>query len=358
MTGNIDLKLNYPVLPGQDIELQTLLKSAFEKLDNFASLAPVGGSLYDRQIASDWLSQPGYLIDPKDVYIASGGHHGILVCILTAGLQNKKIVVEEFTYSNFKAIAKLFGITLIPCAVDMCGLKASSLSEICLKNKPDALYLMPTLNNPLGTVMPLDRRTEVVVVARKNDLLIIDDDAYGFLEETQLPNFFHLAPERSFYIYSFSKPFARGIKTSYLLAPGQFSESVVEVLRLSATNPSPLFSLALNEALVSGKLKSLIKEKQKEGNFRQQKAKALLSDYELYGHKNGWHLWLNLPAHIKSSELDKRLIKEGVSIVPSTTFSASKNLYDQAIRISLGGETDFNRVIKGIEIIKKQIAFY
>ena len=188
--------------------------------------------------------------------------------------------MEEFTYSNFKTIAKLFGITLIPCPVDIYGLKANTFSEICLKNNPDALYIMPTLNNPLGTVMPLERRNEIVSVARKNDLLIIEDDAYGFLEETSLPNFFHLAPERSFYIHSFSKSFARGIKTSYLLAPRRLSENTIEVLRLSASNPSPLFSLALNDIIESGRLKSLIKEKQKEGNFRQQKANSLLSDYE------------------------------------------------------------------------------
>jgi len=355
---NIDLKLNYPVLPGQDIELQSLFKSAFEKLNNFSSVSTAGGNLTDREIASTWLSHPEYLVDPQDVYLASGGHQALFTCILATGLQHKKIVVEEFTYSNFKNIARLLGVTLIPCAVDVPGLKTSCLSEICLKSKPAALYIMPTLNNPLGTVMPMERRIETVAIARKNDLLIIEDDAYGFLDETQLPNFFHLAPERCFYIYSFSKPFARGIKTSYLLAPGEFSKKMTEVLGLSGANPSPLFSLALNNALGSGLIRAVIREKQKEGSLRQQKAKELLRGYNVYGHKNGWHLWLELPTHIKASELDKKLIKQGVLIAPSTNFSASEILYDHAIRIAFGGETDFNKVVEGIEIIKKQIVSY
>lgn len=352
---DINLKSNYPVLSGQDTEFQELLKSAFEKTDDFSALSPTGGSWRDRQIAANWLSQPEHEINPSNVYIASGGHPAIIACILAAGLHNKKIVVEEFTYSNFKLIAKLFGITLIPCAVDPHGIRPSLLSRTCTMHKPSALYIMPTLSNPLGTVMPVERRNEIIAVARKNNLLIIEDDAYGFLDDTLLPNFFHLAPERSFYIQSFSKSFIRAIKTSYVLCPGQFADNMTGSLYLTAATPSALSCLVLNKTITSGKLKSLIKAKQDEGYLRQQKVKVLLSDFDLYGHKNGWHLWLYLPGHIKATELDKKLVNEGVSIAPSTMFSAKKNLYNGAIRIAYGNEPYFNNVIKGIEIIKQQI---
>jgi DNA-binding transcriptional MocR family regulator len=125
-------------------------------------------------------------------------------------LANKTVVVEGLTYSNFLAIAAMLNIKLLPCPADTLGIKPDALREILTKHRaqhgrgPEALYIMATINNPTGTVLPTDRRQDIVSIARMMDMLIIEDDAYGFLEAESLPNFFHLAPERSFYVYSFS----------------------------------------------------------------------------------------------------------------------------------------------------------
>ena len=355
MPQPIDLQFNYPLLNEQTHELWEILRSELDKAQSLLTLAPTAGSSIDRTIAAKWLSQPNYIIDPDDVYIGSGGHHSCFVALLAAGLQNKTIVVEELTYSNFKSIAGLLNIRLIACAIDDLGIIPAALDEVCRIHKPDALFITPTVNNPMGYVMPVDRRKEIVAIARANNLIIIEDDAYGFLEDAELPNFFHLAPECSFYVYSFSKPLAQSIKTSYLLAPKAYSDKVIETLRSTSSNNSLLLLSALNEYIESGKLKDLILNKRKEGFHRQQKARELLKEYQVSGHKNSYHLWLQLPAHVKSDELNNRLIAAGVKIVPSVAYSVTSEAYNHAIRIALGGESDFNRVIEGIEKIKQQI---
>jgi len=352
---NIDLRLNYPLLPGQDAQIKELLQSALDQTGNLLSLAPGGGDLTDRQIAAKWLSQPGYTVDAENVFMGSGGHHCIVVSILAAGLQHKKIVADEMTYSNFKSIAQLMNMQIIPCKTDEHGIIPGELSAICKSANPDAIYLMSTVSNPLGTVIPLNRRHEIAAIAKENNLLIIEDDAYGFLEEEVLPTFFHLAPERSFYIYSLAKPFAQGIKTSYLLAPAAYAQKINEALRSTGSNPSWFLSKAASDMIESGSLKSLIEAKRKEGRSRQQKTRELLSDYQLNGHKNGWHIWLTLPDGLSSSELNENLLKRGVEIVPSGAFSVANKSQQQGIRIALGGEMDFNRVVEGLNIIKEEI---
>jgi DNA-binding transcriptional MocR family regulator len=358
MKQSIDLRLNYPVLPGQDAELKAQVKSALENVEVIAALSPAGGTFEDRQTGADWLSRAGYAIDPADVHIGAGGHHSCVVALLAAGLQNKTVVVEALTYSNFRSIAAMLNVKLIPCSADNLGIVPSSLEEVCKTGKADALYIMPAVNNPTGTVLPADRRKEIVTIARENNLLIIEDDAYGFLDDSALLNFLHLAPERTFYIYSFSKPLAPFAKVSYLVAPPLFAERVTEALRLTSAHLSAVLSSVVNTMIRSGRLKEIINEKRKIGFERQQKAQLLLKDYNVYGHKNGWHLWVNLPEHIRSSELNERLAKDGVSIVPSTAFSASEKVYEQGIRIALGGEADFSRVIEGIERVKHQIDIF
>jgi DNA-binding transcriptional MocR family regulator len=357
MQKTIDLSLNYPVLEGQDAEFKNLLKLATEQPGDFLSLKPAGGIATDREVAATWLSKPGYQVEPTDVYIGEGGHHTCMVILLAAKFQNKTIAVEELTYLNFIAIARLLNIKLVPCAVDSFGLIPSSLAEVCGQTKVDALYLMPTVNNPLGTVIPADRRREIVAIARKNDLLIIEDDAYGFLDETLLPNFFDLAPERSFFIYSLSKSFGQGIKTSYLLAPKTYAGRIIETLRMLNANQSPIFPWVINKLIQSGRLKEIIREKQEKGFKMQQKVRLLLNGYPVLGHKNGWHLWVDLPGHIKSNELTLRLGNAGVSVVSAATFSVSGE-HNNAIRIAFGAEKDFERIVEGIEIIKQQVANY
>jgi DNA-binding transcriptional MocR family regulator len=357
MQKPIDLRLNYPVLEGQDEEFTALLKSAATQSMSFLSLDATGGSLTDRSIAATWLSKPGYQVEPADVYVTGGGHHTCMVVLLAAKLQNKTIAVEEFTYLNFIAVARFLNIKLVPCAIDGEGLIPVSLAEVCSKNKVDALYIMPTVNNPLGYVTPESRRREIVAVARENNLLIIEDDAYGFLDDTALPSFFNLAPERSFFIYSLSKSYGQGIKTSYLLAPKTYAESIIDALRFTNANQSPVFSWIVNEVITTGRFGEIIKEKQKQGAIMQQKVRQLLEGYKLSGHKNGWHLWVELPENIKSDELTRRIGEAGVLISPAVIFSVT-GTHNNAIRIAFGAEKDFNRIVEGIEIIKRQIADY
>jgi DNA-binding transcriptional MocR family regulator len=361
MERPIDLEMNYPSLPGQGEEFSALLRVAAGELENLSALSPTGGGVEDKEIAAQWLSQEGYPVAPRHVYLGSGGHHATLTALLAGGLAGKTVVAEEFTYSNFKAIAALLNIKLVPCHADALGLKPIALREVCARHQadfgraPDALYIMATVNNPTGTVLPLDRREDIAAIARATNMLIIEDDAYGFLEEEPLPNFFALAPERSFYIYSFSKPLTPGIKINYMLAPEEFGGAVVRALRLSATNIPVLYTRLLNTFISAGRIEKIIREKQKEGRRRQQIARSLLGDYPVLGHINGWHLWLSLPSGVKATELDERLQERGVRIVPSTGYSTAEKPYEGAIRIALGGEQEMERVVEGIERIKAEI---
>jgi DNA-binding transcriptional MocR family regulator len=355
MNNMIDLQLNYPVLDGHEALLKSTMVQALSEIDEIIPICKTGGELADREVGAKWLSQPGYAVVSKNVFIGIGGHNALMIAILSADLKNKVIASDELTYSNFKPIAKLMGLRIIPCFGDTDGMTPSALVEACEAFGVEAVYLMPTVNNPLGSVMPLKRREEIIAVARKKDLVIIEDDAYGFLEDDFIPSFFHLAPERTFYIYSFSKPLAQAIKTSYLLAPDQYAEKVIDALRLTGSTPSTLSLRIVNKLIASGTLHSIIAAKRQEGNFRQQQARLLLRDYEVTGHKNGWHFWIPLPPNIDSANLSHVLFDRGVLVVSSDKFAIHEGNHEQGIRVAMGAEIDFGRVIKGITILKEEL---
>ena len=78
---------------------------------------------------------------------------------------------------------------------------------------------MPTLHNPLGWVMSATRRRELVAIARRHGLLLIEDAAYAFLAEDAPPPLASLAPETTVYVSSLSKSVATGLRVGFVSAP-------------------------------------------------------------------------------------------------------------------------------------------
>ena len=87
------------------------------------------------------------------------------------------------------------------------GMMPTALDAILAETKetPFVLYLTPTLHNPTGATMGLMRRQEIVKICEQYNILIIEDDVYGLLKNTQLPSLVKLAPERTLYVTSLSK---------------------------------------------------------------------------------------------------------------------------------------------------------
>lgn len=353
----IDLRLNYPVLPSQSAYFKSSFTRHFYEYSDWLSIKPFGGSDVDRELAAAWLSREGEQIGGDRVSLVTGGHHGILVAVLAAGLSGKVVVTDEFTYPNFKELAGLMGIQLVSCAGDENGILPGSLREVSTKYAASGMYIMPTLHNPIGYVMPIERRREIIKVAGDLGMVVMEDDAYGFLEEDPPLKFVQLEPEICWYIYSLAKPLAPDIKVGYVVSPLKDIPAVRAAIKLSTSNPSSLFSSYVSRLIGSGELEIIIREKREEGRKRRQAAQKLLTGLNVRGHENGWHLWVGLPTGVRSDALNSSLSEQGVSISPSSAYRCGEEKRgNDFFRIALGGEKDFGRVVKGIEIIMRNLS--
>jgi DNA-binding transcriptional MocR family regulator len=348
----IDLRLNYPVLPVQSDYFKNSFTRHFGAYSDWLSIKPFRGSDAHRDLAATWLSREGEKIDRDRLSVVTGGHHGVLVAILAAGLSGKVIVADEFTYPNFKELAGLMGIQLVRCIGDADGMMPDSLKRVATKFSASGVYLMPTLHNPVGYVMPVERRLQIIEVARNLGMVIIEDDAYGFLEAEPPLKFAQLDPVGCWYICSMSKPLAPDIKVGYVVSPLSDVSAVGAAIKLSSSNPSSLFSSYISELIGNGELDLIISEKRQEGRKRREAAQNLLTGWNARGHENGWHLWVETPEGIGSDELSSAVTLEGVLISQSSMYRIGEwSGGSDFFRISLGGESDFRRVVRGIEII-------
>jgi DNA-binding transcriptional MocR family regulator len=126
-------------------------------------------------------------------------------------------MTEAATYHGMKSLADCVGYRLLGLPMDDEGLIPDQLDRACAAGTSRVLFTMPTLQNPTARTMSLGRRREIVRIAHKYDLLIIEDDVHSFLDGNETP-LAVLAPERVFHVSSTAKCMPPGPRVGTLVA--------------------------------------------------------------------------------------------------------------------------------------------
>jgi DNA-binding transcriptional MocR family regulator len=350
----IDLVWNFPLFAGQGAEWQGYLRRAVDGLHagDVREMRPSfrGADAGLRMRAAKWLG-----VQPERAWITCGGHHGTLVALLAAELGGKTLAVEEITYAAVLEQSKMLGIRLAPCAYDSEGMTPEALRAACEAQKISAVFLMPTVHNPLGIVAGLARRKAIVELAREFDLLLVEDDAYGFMAPDAPPNYAVLAPERALYVRGLSKNYAPAMRTGFMVVPERFSGVMENVIKNTTTGTALVYNMASLAVIEDGTLDRVMAAKLVEGALRNAAARAVLGDAAAPGPKHAWHLWVSLPESLTALEAQKQCLARGVMVSPANGFTPPGAVVPRALRLGMGGEVEREKVAEGIGIVAEVI---
>jgi DNA-binding transcriptional MocR family regulator len=358
----IEMQYNFPLLAGQGAQWRQRLRAAVDGLHtgDANELRPTfrmdaTNGIAQREIAARWLRS-----SVERTWVTCGGHHGTLVALLAAGLAGKTIAVEEVTYTGILEQGRMLGSRLLGVAYDGEGMRADSLREVCAREaaaggRVSAIYVMPTVHNPLGCVAGLERRQAIVEGAREFDLVIVEDDAYGYMEADAPPNYAELAPERTFYVRGLSKSYASAARTGFLIAPERYAGAVEGALKNTATGTSLVHNMAALSLIADGTLDRVMAEKRAEGAWRNAAARDLLSDAAAPGARCAWHLWVTLPVGLSAVEAQRIFLERGVLVSGAQGFVVPGAVVPGALRIALGGEVEAERMLEGVRVVAEVV---
>jgi DNA-binding transcriptional MocR family regulator len=352
----IDLQFNYPILQGQAEMFSRLVGEVVAAQGaKLLEAPPDGGTEEQRTTGAQWLSRNGQAVGKERVLLCAGGHHAVTVAMLALGLKGHGIAVDPLTYSNFKTQAASLGNELFPCAGDEQGMNPAALADAAAQQGVQAVYLMPTVHNPTGTIMPENRRREICEVARKHDLTIIDDDAYRFTAASPPPSFAMLAPERAFSVWSFTKPVAPAMKLAFLTFPEPYTDALMEMLKVTTSGVPGIFAEIGTRLIRSGALESLLAAKREEGARRQKMAQEILAGTNLQGHPTSFHVWISLPADKSANVVCEQLKADGVLVNSSDDYRATPGVKVNGMRIALGAARDAATLREGLQRVRERI---
>ncbi|MGL4891268.1 MAG: PLP-dependent aminotransferase family protein, partial [Aeromonas veronii] len=134
-----------------------------------------------RQQFVDWLAEQGVACSEDRLLFSHGAQHGIMLALLATGCVGETILCEGLSYPGMLGNARQLKNQVVGLAMDEEGLLPEALDAACRTRRAKLLYLTPTLQNPTTAIMSLARREAIVAIARRHDLLIIEDEVNGLL---------------------------------------------------------------------------------------------------------------------------------------------------------------------------------
>ena len=337
-TGVMDLNFNYPALPGQARLLAAGLRrlAGGGDLEALLRYAPHGGRLHERACVAQHLAAArGLTVEPAQVLIVDGAQHGLAVACMALLQPGDVVAVDSLTYPGFKALAGLLHLTLAPLPAGDGGADLEALRRLCARRRVRAVYVMPTLHNPLGWVSSTRWRQDLADIVRQHGLVAIEDAAYAFLAQDAPPPLACFAPESTVYVSGLSKSVATGLRFGFAAAPLPWVPLLERAIRASTWNTPGVVTALACGWLQDGTVRRLEAEKRRDAAARQAIARKALAGLPLAGHRTSYFSWLPLPGGVRADRVAAALLAQGVAVSTAEPFAASRQA-PQAIRLALG----------------------
>lgn len=334
--GMLDLNYNYPSVPGQAELLRTALRqlALSGDLESLLRYQPHGGRLHERASFARHLLTRGLNVPAERVLIVNGAQHGLTVALMSLLQPGDVIAVDALTYPGFKALALALHLEVLAIPVTQSGPDLDALERLCRSRSVRAIYSMPTLHNPLGWVMSLEQRQQLIAIARAHDLHIIEDAAYAFLVENPPPPLAELAPERTVYVSGLSKNVAAGLRVGFIAAPAQTIAALERMIRVTAWNTPGVMTSIASAWLDDGTVSRLEVQKRQDAQARQIIADEQLAGLHSVRHPFSYFVWLPLAEDARAEQVVTALLREQISVSTAQPFAISTHV-PHAIRLAL-----------------------
>jgi len=292
------------------------------------------GSRRLRDAIVEWLEPQGVHATRDELLVTTASQQGLdLVCkafldpgdVLFCGLPTYLGAVQAF---NLFQVDKV-GVPLNEDGMDVDVLQRRIAEQRAAGKRLKAIYVIPDFQNPSGITMSLERRKQLLEIAKREDLLIIEDNPYGHLRfaGTAIPPIASLDDEgRVVMMVTFSKVLCSGLRLAVMLARGVLMDALVRAKQATDLCTSKLIQIMAARYIEEVGLENHLETIRP---IYRVKKEAMVRALETYMPKNagirwtnpdgGLFVWVWLPEGIDTEKLIDRAIEHNVAFVPGAS---------------------------------------
>lgn len=288
-----------------------------------------------REVAVDWLKHCGVETSARRVIPTNGATPAMLVSLMAATRAGMTVATEAIGHHTLLALAGNLGLTLAGIPIDREGILPDALDKAVADGSIRALFVMPNACNPTVSLMGAKRRGDIVEIARRYDLTIIENDAWGPLIERRPPPFAALAPERTLYFTSFTKNVVPGLRFGYLVVPERMIPAAGNRHLVTNWMATPLLAELATRWVEDGTALELIAWQRRALRRRQAIAGKTLAGIDFHSHPEALHIWIPLDTRRSEDEVVSLARLHDVAIAPGASFRIGPES-TAAVRVCLG----------------------
>ncbi len=290
----------------------------------------------------------GIAVSPDEIITTSGALDAVLLAVTATCKAGDVIAVESPTYFGILSMVMELGLKAVEIpVVPGEGVCAEALAEAFAAHPVKACILQPNFQNPVGAVIPDDEKRRIVALAKRHGVILIEDDLYGDLHFSEKrPTSLMAFDSGSTVIHcgSYSKSIAPGLRVGWIV-PGASRYHRIKSLKYATSLANPTASeLVVAEFLKSGGVDRHLRKVRRiyarqTHEIREAILECFPADIRVTLPAGGFLLWCQLPEGFDSEVFALAALKQKISVVPGTLFSASGGLRN-CFRISCGSPLD------------------
>ena len=341
-------------LPAPDVfPVERFREACCTVLDKQARLALQYGATegYEplREMIARHTSRYGVKAKPEHVLITSGSQQALDLIGKLLINSGDRVLVEAPTYLGALQAFSVYGAEYVCVPSDNDGLR-TDLLEDPLRSGPKFMYVLPNFQNPGGTTLSEGRRHELVLLAERYGIPIIEDDPYGQLryEGEHLPPLVvldrgNLRRDTGYsignviYLSTFSKTLSPGLRLGWIVAPPEVITKLVQIKQGADLHTSTFAQMVAYEVARDGFLDEHIKLiRRVYGERRDVMLQALKeffpSEVTWTRPLGGLFLWVTLPAGMDCHQLFEAALRQNVAFVAGDSFYAGNGFADEGRR--------------------------
>jgi 2-aminoadipate transaminase len=315
-----------------------------------------------REELSKWMKGQGINVDPYTELMITTGSQEALDLVARVFLDpGDVIVVGSPTYLSALTAFQTQSPDIREAKLDKDGMIPEELEKtvkqvISEGKQVKFLYIIPSFQNPMSSMLTMERRKKIIELAKKYDFLILEDNPYGYISfEGPMPTPIKGLDDdnRVMYTSTFSKIVSPGMRIGWLCGYKEFIMKMAEAKSSTIISNDLISQYAAAKLYEKGVVDTQIEKMKK---VYKKKRDVMLEAMDTYfpkeakwnSPKGGLFLWVELPESINATELLMEAVQRGVAYIPGSNFYSSPN--HNHIRLNYS-HPSIDDIVEGIKIL-------
>jgi len=287
-----------------------------------------------REMICEVMSLEGIAASPDDVVVTVGSQQALDLVTRIFCDPGDVVVAEAPSYVGALSTFASYQAQVVHVPMDEAGLVPAALDETCARLAREGrtvkfLYTVPNFHNPAGVSLSVPRRDEVLAVAARHGVLVLEDNPYGLLGFDAEP--VHALRARTgdgvIYLGSFSKTFAPGLRVGWVLAPHSVREKLVLAAEASVLCPPNFTQMVVADYLRTQPWQQQVKVYREVYRERRDAILDAMAQHFPAGSTwtrpaGGFYTWVTLPEGLDAGAMLPRAVQGRVAYVPGGAFYA------------------------------------